>query len=51
MYHQIHIGGNRGVAVGRNVHQRTLAQALKFCRAIAAIVIDDIDVEAAKLLL
>jgi len=51
LYHQIHIGGTRGVAIGRNVHQRTLAQALKFCDAISAIVVDDLDVETAKKLL
>jgi fructose-bisphosphate aldolase/6-deoxy-5-ketofructose 1-phosphate synthase len=51
LYHQIHTGGASGAAVGRNLHQRTLADALRFCKAIAAIVIDDADLDGAKQLL
>lgn len=41
LYHQIHTGGAMGVAVGRNVHQKSLDDAVKFCSAVAAVVIDD----------
>ncbi|MCK4650802.1 hypothetical protein KAT08_01375 [Candidatus Babeliales bacterium] len=37
---QINIGGAAGCAVGRNVHQKDLDSAIKFCNNIAAIVID-----------
>lgn len=47
LYHQIHVGGAMGAAVGRNIHQKNLTEAIKFCKAIAAIVIDDADINSA----
>jgi fructose-bisphosphate aldolase / 6-deoxy-5-ketofructose 1-phosphate synthase len=38
IHNQIHIGGAGGVAVGRNIHQRDLGDAVKFCKAIEVIV-------------
>ncbi len=51
LYHQIHTGRTRGAAIGRNIHQRPLDEAVKFCAAIATIIMDDKDVECAKKLL
>jgi fructose-bisphosphate aldolase/6-deoxy-5-ketofructose 1-phosphate synthase len=47
LYEQIHVGGCRGNATGRNVHQRSLVDAVKLCNAIAAITYDDATVEQA----
>lgn len=51
LYHQIHSGGVSGAAIGRNIHQKKLAQAINFSNAVAAIVFDDAYVEDAKKLL
>jgi len=51
LYHQIHVGGACGTALGRNIHQKSLEAAIKLCNAVAAIVIDDVDVSTAKKLL
>jgi fructose-bisphosphate aldolase / 6-deoxy-5-ketofructose 1-phosphate synthase len=48
LYLQIKGGGVHGCAVGRNIHQKTLKDAIKFCDAIAAIVIDGADLERAE---
>jgi fructose-bisphosphate aldolase/6-deoxy-5-ketofructose 1-phosphate synthase len=47
VYHQIHTGGSMGVAIGRNIHQKSVDEALKFCNAVAAVVIDDAEIEKA----
>lgn len=47
LYDQIHIGGAGGNATGRNIHQRSLDEAVKFCNAISAITFDDKSVEEA----
>lgn len=47
VYHQIHTGGTMGVAIGRNIHQKSLEEAIKFCNAVAAVVIDDAEIEKA----
>ena len=47
IYQDIHLGGISGVAIGRNIHQRGLAEAIAFCDAIASIVSDDSDVQTA----
>ena len=47
LFHQLHIGGAQGAAIGRNIFQRPLDQSIKFCEALAALVIDDADVQAA----
>ena len=46
LYHQIHTGGAAGAAVGRNVFQRSLPDAIAICSKIASIVIDDVEVHA-----
>lgn len=40
LYDQIHIGGASGNATGRNIHQKPLDEAVKFCNAIYAITVD-----------
>lgn len=47
LYDQIHIGGCRGNATGRNIHQRGLADAVKLCDAIHAITCLDKSVKEA----
>jgi fructose-bisphosphate aldolase/6-deoxy-5-ketofructose 1-phosphate synthase len=47
LYDQIHIGGVSGNATGRNVHQKPLDEAIRFCNAISAITIEDKSVEEA----
>lgn len=47
LYEQIHVGGTAGNATGRNIHQRPLDEAVRFCDAIAAVTLDDADVERA----
>lgn len=48
LYLQIKGGGVHGCAVGRNIHQKTLNDAVKFCDAISSIVIDGKDLERAE---
>lgn len=40
LYDQIHIGGASGNATGRNIHQKPLKEAVKFCNAIYAITVE-----------
>ena len=47
LYDQIHIGGASGNATGRNIHQKPLAEAVKFCNAIYAITVENKSVEEA----
>ncbi|MGI6021946.1 MAG: aldolase [Methanoculleus sp.] len=47
LHDQIHIGGMMGNATGRNVHQRSLDEAVRFCNAISAITLDDASVDEA----
>jgi fructose-bisphosphate aldolase / 6-deoxy-5-ketofructose 1-phosphate synthase len=51
VYHQLHVGGAQGAAVGRNIHQKGLSEAIKFCQALSALILDDVDVAEAKKLL
>ncbi len=51
VYHQIHIGGAAGAAIGRNIHQHSLESACAITRALASIIIDDENLEEAKKLL
>jgi DhnA family fructose-bisphosphate aldolase class Ia len=48
VYHQIHVGGASGAAVGRNIHQHSRQDACKITQALAAIIIDGEDVQTAK---
>lgn len=47
LYDQIHLGGTSGCATGRNVHQRSFEEAVRFCRAIHSISVLDQSVEQA----
>ena len=41
LYDQIHIGGAVGNATGRNIHQRSLDEAVRLTKAISAITLAD----------
>ncbi len=41
LHDQIHIGGASGNATGRNIHQRPLEEAIKFCNAIYAVTVEN----------
>lgn len=47
LHEQIHVGGARGNATGRNIHQRSLDEAVRLTKAISAITLADYDVERA----
>lgn len=47
LHDQIHISGASGNATGRNIHQKPLDEAVRFCNAIYAITVEDASAEAA----
>jgi DhnA family fructose-bisphosphate aldolase class Ia len=47
LWEQIHIGGAIGNATGRNLHQRSLDEAVRLTKAISAITLGDYDVDRA----
>lgn len=47
LYNQIHVGGASGNATGRNIHQKSLDEAVKFCNAIYAITVENKSLEEA----
>lgn len=47
LHDQIHIGGACGNATGRNIHQRSLDEAVRLTKAISAITLADYDVDHA----
>jgi DhnA family fructose-bisphosphate aldolase class Ia len=47
LYDQIHTGGADGNATGRNIHQRSLDEAVRLTKAISAITLGDKSVEEA----
>jgi fructose-bisphosphate aldolase/6-deoxy-5-ketofructose 1-phosphate synthase len=47
LYDQINIAGVSGNATGRNIHQKSLEEAVRMCNAISAITIHDKSVEEA----
>ena len=47
LYDQIHTGGACGNATGRNIHQRSLDEAVRLTKAISAITLGDASVEEA----
>lgn len=51
LYDQIHTGGASGNATGRNIHQKPLAEAVKFCNAIYAITVENKSLEEALAIL
>ena len=48
IHDQLTIGGTRGVAIGRNIHQRDAVKAIALTKAIAAIVFDDANAKEAS---
>ncbi len=47
LWEQIHVGGASGNATGRNIHQRSLDEAVRLTKAISAITLADFSVEDA----
>ncbi len=47
LYKQIHVAGTAGNATGRNVHQKPLDEAVRFCDAIYSITVEDKTVDEA----
>jgi class I fructose-bisphosphate aldolase len=47
LWEQIHVGGAVGNATGRNLHQRSLDEAVRLTKAISAITLADADVASA----
>lgn len=47
LYDQIHVGGAIGNATGRNIHQRSLDEAVRLTRAISAVTFADYDAQEA----
>jgi fructose-bisphosphate aldolase / 6-deoxy-5-ketofructose 1-phosphate synthase len=47
LYDQIHISGAAGNATGRNVHQKSLEDAIRMCNAIFALTVEDAGVDEA----
>ena len=47
LYDQIHISGAAGNGTGRNIHQRSLAEAVRLCNAIYAVTVENAEVEDA----
>ena len=47
LHDQIHVSGASGSATGRNIHQKPLDEAVRFCDAIFAITVEDASVEGA----
>jgi DhnA family fructose-bisphosphate aldolase class Ia len=47
LYDQIHVGGAVGNATGRNLHQRSLDEAVRLTKAISAITLADADASSA----
>lgn len=47
LYDQIHVGGACGNATGRNIHQRSLDEAVRLTKAISAITLADASVNEA----
>jgi fructose-bisphosphate aldolase / 6-deoxy-5-ketofructose 1-phosphate synthase len=47
LHDQIHISGAAGNATGRNIHQKSLNEAIRMCNAIYAVTVEDRSVEDA----
>ncbi|MDY0340287.1 MAG: aldolase [Coriobacteriia bacterium] len=47
LWEQIHVGGASGNATGRNIHQRSLDEAVRLTKAISAVTLGDWSVEDA----
>jgi fructose-bisphosphate aldolase/6-deoxy-5-ketofructose 1-phosphate synthase len=51
LYEQIHVSGTSGNATGRNIHQKSLDEAVRMCNAIYAITVENATLDAAIALL
>jgi fructose-bisphosphate aldolase/6-deoxy-5-ketofructose 1-phosphate synthase len=47
LHDQIHVSGAQGNATGRNIHQKSLDEAVRMCNAVYAITVEDASVEDA----
>jgi fructose-bisphosphate aldolase/6-deoxy-5-ketofructose 1-phosphate synthase len=47
LHDQIHVSGAVGNATGRNIHQKSLNEAIRMCNAVYAITVEDTTVEEA----
>ncbi|WP_048184671.1 beta/alpha barrel domain-containing protein [Methanosarcina siciliae] len=47
LHDQIHISGAQGNATGRNIHQKSLDEAVRMCNAVYAITVEDASAEEA----
>jgi fructose-bisphosphate aldolase / 6-deoxy-5-ketofructose 1-phosphate synthase len=47
LHNQIHISGTRGIAIGRNIYQRPLDEAVRMADSIAAVALYDYSVDEA----
>lgn len=47
LHDQIHISGAAGNATGRNIHQKSLSEAVRMCNAIYAVTVENASVEEA----
>ncbi len=47
LHDQIHISGAAGNATGRNIHQKSLSEAVRMCNAIYAVTVENAGVEEA----
>jgi len=47
LHDQLHISGTYGNATGRNIHQKSLDEAVRFANAVSALTYDDVSVEKA----
>ena len=45
---QINLGNTSGLAMGRNLHQRSLEEATRFARALGSIIFKNVDIKKAK---
>ncbi|MBA4419132.1 MAG: aldolase [Syntrophus sp. (in: bacteria)] len=50
LHEQIHISGAAGNATGRNIHQKSLKEAIRMCNAVYAITIEDASVDKALMI-
>lgn len=48
IHSQIHVGGTAGCAIGRNIFQRSLPEAIALTRAISALVYEDASIDEAE---
>lgn len=47
LHDQMNISGAHGTAAGRNIHQRSLEEAVRFCNALHAVIVENKSVEEA----